>query len=65
MEDKQRLYTTQQAADMLDITDSRLRQMIMRKEIEPARIGNIWVFTLDEIEKLRNRKQKPGRAPKK
>ena len=66
MEDRQKLYTTQQAADMLGITDGRLRQLILREEATPAqRIGNSWVFTIDEIERLRTRKQKPGRAPKK
>jgi hypothetical protein len=65
MEDKQKLYTTPQAADMLGVTDGRLRQLIVTGEAHPAqRIGNSWVFTIDEIERLRGRKQKPGRAPK-
>ena len=65
MEDKQRLYTTQQAADMLGITDSRLRQLIKTKVVNAMRIGPIWVFTIEEIDRLRTRQQTPGRPKKK
>jgi predicted site-specific integrase-resolvase len=66
MEDKQKLYTTPQAASMIGVSSSRLRQLIVAGTAKPAdQIGGTWLFTLDEIEKLRTRNQKPGRAPKK
>jgi hypothetical protein len=62
---KNRLYTTQQAADMLDITDGRLRQLIKAGKVKPdQKIGGIWLFTIDEIERLLGRKRTPGRAKK-
>ena len=56
MEGKEQLYTTQQAAQMLGCTDSRLRQMILAGTAQPAQqIGGTWVFTGEEIERLRTR----------
>lgn len=64
MED--RLYTTQETAEQLGISDSHVRNMIRTGIAQPKqRIGNSWVFTIDEIERLRTRpKRQPGRQPK-
>lgn len=66
MEDK-KLYSTHEAAEALGVTDSALRNLIMRGKFTPQqRVGRAWVFTRQEIEELRNRtKGKGGRPPKK
>ncbi len=62
---KNRLYSTKQVAEMLGISDGRLRQLIISGQAEPdQKVGGVWLFTDDEIERLRGRKQKPGRAKK-
>ncbi len=62
-EETQRLYTTPQAAQELGVSDSLLRMMIMKGKAHPKqRIGNSWVFTIDEIERLRHRKRTSGPA---
>ncbi len=63
---KDKLYTTQQAAAMLGFTDGRLRQLILAGIAEPnQQIGGTWVFTQEEIERLRNRVKSKGGRPKK
>ena len=65
MEGKDKLYTTQETADQLGMSDSNLRNLIRTGKAQPKqRIGNSWVFTIDEIERLRNRKQVPGKTKK-
>jgi predicted site-specific integrase-resolvase len=60
-----KLYTTQQAAQELGVSDSLLRIMIRKGTAHPnQKIGNSWVFTLDEIERLRHRNRKTGPAKK-
>ena len=66
MEGKDKLYTTQQAAEMLGFTDSRLRQLILAGTAQPAQqIGGTWLFTGEEIERLRTRPRGKGGRPKK
>ncbi len=66
MEDKQKLYTTPEAAELLGVTSGHMRTMIARGIAKPhQRLGHFWVFTLDEIERLRIRpKIKSGRPRK-
>ncbi len=62
-EETQKLYTTLQAAQALGVSGSLLRTMIMNGTAYPKqKIGNRWVFTLDEIERLRHRKRTSGPA---
>lgn len=60
------LYTTQQVASFLGVSDVRVRQMIAKGQAIPkTRIGNSYVFTKAEIERLRTRpKGKGGRGKK-
>jgi len=61
IEDIPKLYTTQQVAQELGVTDSLLRMMIRSGKAHPAqKFGNSWVFTVDEIERLRQRKRTSG-----
>lgn len=64
MSEVSNLYTTQQVARMLSISDQRVRYMVsIGQAIPKGRIGNIHVFTLEEVDRLRNR-PKRGRRPK-
>lgn len=61
-----KLYSTQEAAQALGITDGRLRQLIMRGEFTPKlKIGRAWVFTESEIAELRTRPRQRSGRPKK
>jgi len=65
MEEKQ-LYTTQEVAEQLNVSDAYVRQMIGAGIAQPKqRIGNSWVFTIEEIERLRSRPKSKGGRPKK
>jgi len=63
---EQKLYTTQEVARALSVSDAYIRQLIGRGQAYPVqRIGNSWVFTADEIERLRTRKRTRGVGKKK
>jgi predicted DNA-binding transcriptional regulator AlpA len=52
-----KLYTTQQAAQIIGYSDSRLRQLIKQGRAKPKqRIGKSWVFTIAEVNRLRARR---------
>ena len=62
MEGKDKLYTTQETGDQLGMSDSKLRNLIRTGKAQPKQqIGGTWMFTLDEIERLRTR---PKRSKK-
>ena len=62
--EEQRLYTTQEVADQLGMSDSNLRNLIRTGKAQPKQqIGGTWMFTIDEIERLRTRKS-AGRPKK-
>lgn len=64
MED--RLYTTPEVAKELGVTDGYIRRMIVEGKAHPKQqIGGTWLFTVEEIERLRNRPKEKGRRPKK
>jgi excisionase family DNA binding protein len=63
---EKKLYTTQEVARALSVSDVYIRQLIGRGQAYPVqRIGNSWVFTADEIERLRTRKRTRGVGKKK
>lgn len=63
---EERLYTTPEAATQLGVSHSHMRNMIRTGIATPAKqIGGTWLFSLDEIERLRHRKRTPGKAKKK
>lgn len=64
MED--RLYTTPEVAKELGVTDGYIRRMIVEGKAQPSKqIGGTWLFTVEEIERLRNRPKSKGRKPRK
>jgi excisionase family DNA binding protein len=54
------LYTTSEAAGLLDVTPARVRQMVARGEIESIKMGRDRFVTAEAIEEARQRKTKPG-----
>ena len=65
MEGKDKLYTTQEAAQEIGVSYSYLRTLIARNIAQPARqIGGTWIFTIDEIERLRTDRKPTGRPKK-
>ena len=66
MESRTELYTTQEVAENLSLSDSYLRRLIKQGKASPAmQIGGTWVFTKDEIERLRGRRISKGGRPRK
>lgn len=64
MED--RLYTTQEVAQELGVSDSYIRKLIMQGKAQPKQqVGGTWLFTVEEIDRLRNRPKSKGGRPKK
>ncbi len=61
-----KLYTTQEAAQELGITPGYLRTLITQGRATPAQqIGGTWLFSQEEIERLRTRNRTRGPAKKK
>lgn len=54
------LYTTNEAAAILDVTPARVRQMVARGEIESEKMGRDRFITAKAIEGAKQRKTKPG-----
>ena len=56
-EEQEKMYTTQEAATLLEMSDSNLRNLIRSGKAKPKQrfgrgVKGYWVFTLDEIERL-------------
>ena len=64
-QERTQLFTTQQAADRIGISDSRLRSLISEGKAQPVmQIGGTWMFDEEEIQRLMTRPPR-GRKPKK
>lgn len=64
MPETEKLFTTQQAAELLNMSDSHLRNLIRQGTAQPkTQIGGTWLFAQDEIERLRTRRGR-GRPKK-
>lgn len=62
--DNERMYTTQQVAEQLNVSDAYVRKMIGRGKATPSQqIGGTWMFTKDEIERLRTRPKRRAKQP--
>lgn len=64
MEDKQ-LFTTQEVAQELGVSDAYIRVLIARGQAHPKAFGKAHMFTKEELERLRNRPKSKGGRPKK
>jgi len=64
MED--RLFTTQEVAREMSVSDAHVRRMIGQGKAHPLRqMGGTWFFSREEVERLRARPKPKGRPPKK
>lgn len=61
---EKRLYTTAEAAQLLDVTPARVRQMVAREEIVSVKMGRDRFITAEAIAEAQKRKTKPGPTPK-
>lgn len=61
MEEK-RLYTTQEVAAALSVSDAYIRKLIKEGKASPKQmIGGTWLFTQEEVERLRSRPKRAGK----
>lgn len=56
-------YTTRQVADLLGVSDSRVRQLAIRHKVG-THFGRALMFTARDVEKLRAARLAPGRPKK-
>jgi excisionase family DNA binding protein len=63
MKEVEHLYTTTEAAKMLEVTASRVRQMVLEGTIRAEKKGRDLLIPKSQIEKAKARKTRPG--PKK
>ena len=61
---EKRLYTTGEAAALLEVTPARVRQMVAREEIVSVKMGRDRFITAEAIAEAQKRKTKPGPTPK-
>lgn len=56
------VFTTQQAADTIGVTDAYVRHLIARGEIKAKKLGKrIWVISDAEVHRFKIRQRKGGR----
>ena len=56
------MYTTQEVAEELNLSDGYIRQLIVAGKAHPKQqIGNTWVFTREERDRLRSSRKSRGR----
>lgn len=54
--------TTKEAADILGVNDSRVRQMVLAKELPAQKIGDaILLIARSDLHKLRRKRAKNGK----
>lgn len=56
----EKTYTSRQAAEIVGVSDSRIRQLALANEIEHRYFGRALVITENGIKQAKARKQKPG-----
>lgn len=54
--DNERMYTTQQVAERLNVSDAHVRRMMAEGKATPSQqIGGTWLFPESEVVKLERR----------
>ena len=56
----EKLYTTNEAAELLGVTPARVRQMVLRGEIDAVRMGRDNFVAPDALERAKRRKTQRG-----
>jgi excisionase family DNA binding protein len=57
------LFTTNEAAAALGVTSARVRQMILKGELEAEKFGRDLMISVDAVAKAKKRKTSPGPSP--
>jgi excisionase family DNA binding protein len=57
------LFTTNEAAAALGVTSARVRQMILKGELEAEKFGRDLMISVDAVTKAKKRKTSPGPSP--
>ena len=55
--------TAKQAAEKLNVNDSRIRQLIISGKLPAEKFGNLWLINEEDLELVKDRK--PTGRPKK
>lgn len=55
--------TAKQAAEKLNVNDSRIRQLIISGKLPAEKYGNLWLINEEDLELVKDRKP-TGRPPK-
>lgn len=59
------LLTTEEVADVLGVTPGRVRQFVCEQRLSPTdKVGHIWLFARDTVEKFRKIPRPAGRQKK-
>lgn len=62
---EEKLYSTTEVAEALAVSNAYIRKLVKEGKAQPKqRIGKNWVFTLEEIERLRTRPKSKGGRPR-
>lgn len=69
MNQKDRLMTSDEVAERLQVSPRMVRYWAKHNQIPAERLGSIWVFKESEVERFAtkqppDKKRKPGRPPK-
>ena len=60
------MYSTQEVAEQLNVSDAYIRQMIAAGKAYPLQqFGGTWMFTREELDRLLARPKSKGGRPKK
>lgn len=60
---KEKEYTSQEAAEAVGVSDSRIRQLALANEIDHYYFGRALVITAKGLKQAKARKKKPGPKP--
>jgi excisionase family DNA binding protein len=60
MKEAEPMFTTLEAAEMLEVTAARVRQMVIAGIIQAEKKGRDLLISKSQIEKAKGRKTKPG-----
>ena len=56
VETKKTLLSTKDAAALLKVTDSRVRQLLIAGELKAKRISGVWVIQRSEVERYKSQR---------